>query len=191
MIRSAETRLYAGSWADGSLDLVAGAAVVLIGAGYVVEQPLVPVVVAPLALVAWPLLRQRVVEPRAGRVEFRRERRQRSTRETAWAVGLGAGCLVLVAVIALVARRGDLAASDAVDGLPAVLMALAAGMGAVLTRSPRFFWYGLVLVAAAVVTVLAGGGPGLPLVVGGAVVVATGGSLLNRLLAEARRQRSE
>jgi hypothetical protein len=186
-----ETRLYADAWADGSLDLVAGAAVVLIGAGYLVDQPLVPIVVAPVALVSWLWLKQRIVEPRTGRVEFRRERRRSTTREAAWALGFGAGCTTLVVVLALVARRGDLVASDAVDGLPAVLVALAAGVGAILTRSARFAWYGLVLVVAAVGTVLAGGGPGLPLLVGGAVVVVTGGALLRRLLAESRRQRSE
>ncbi|MCB2175686.1 MAG: hypothetical protein KQH57_07755 [Actinomycetales bacterium] len=184
---SPEARLYRASWADGSLDLVAGAAVIVIGAGYWTDLVVASIVVPPLALVAWQVLHRRVVEPRAGRVEFRRERRERSRRELGWSVGLGVAALVAVLAVlgAGVAARGAFP-GDLVDALPATLLAVLAVVAAGLTRSPRFAWYGALLLAAGAGAVLTGTGPGLTLVLAGAVVAATGAVLLARLVADAR-----
>jgi hypothetical protein len=75
--------------------------------------------------------------------------------------------------------------------LPAVLVALAAGLASVLTGARRFQAYGLVLIAAAAVTVLLDRGPALPLVVGGVVVVASGVILLTRFVRASRRYQEE
>ena len=185
-MRSPETRLFRASWADGALDLVAGVAVMATGAGYWMDLVAASVVVPPLALVAWLVLHRLVVEPRAGRVEFRRERRERSRRELRWLLGLGVA--VLVAVLAVLGggvARGALH-GDLVDALPATLLAVLAVATAGLTRSPRFAWYGALLLAAGAGAVLTGTGPGPTLVLAGAVVTTVGAVLLARLVVEAR-----
>jgi hypothetical protein len=145
------------------------------------------VVVAPLALVAWQVLHRRVVEPRAGRVEFRRARRERSRRELRWSLWLGLATLAAVlAVLGVgVSARGALP-GDLVDALPAVLLAIPAVVAAGLTRSPRFAWYGALLLLAGAGAVLTGTGPGPTLVLAGTVVTAIGTVLLARLVSEAR-----
>ncbi len=123
MRTSPETRLFGAFWADGTLDLVAGAAVILIGAGYLLDGlPLggfpVEAIVVPMALVTWMALRKWVVEPRMGYVEFSRRRRERSTRELTGTAGLGIGLLLLVAAVAFGLRGGTAGLADSVAALP-------------------------------------------------------------------------
>ncbi len=184
MLRTPEQRLYQASWSDGSLDLVGGVGTMVIGVGYVTDVVVATALVPPLAFTAWLLLRARVVRPRAGRAEPRRARRRRSRRELTWTVGVGVTLLVLAAIAGSV--LGSATPSTAVDGLPALLMALLALAAGALTRSPRFAWYAAALVAAGVVTVLLGTGAGMPLIVGGAVATVAGGILLAAFLADTR-----
>jgi hypothetical protein len=186
MADSPERRLFQAQWDDGSLDLVGGVAVLLIGVGYLVEQVLAEVVVVPLALVAWMALRARVIEPRAGHVTLSRPRRERSGRELAGTAGAGAGILVLFVVLALQAGGGDLDLAGWVDGLPALLVALPVVIGGALIRARRFAVYAAVLLFGAVAAVVTGVDPGVPLVVGGAVMAVAGAMLLARFLASTR-----
>ncbi len=192
MKRSPETRLFSSYWDDGTLDLLIGAAIVLLGVGYVFDLPLVEVVILPLALVMWPILRRRLVEPRAGYVEFARARQARVTWELRGTVALGVGLLVLALAAVLGTRSGALDLSRSVDALPAILVALGAGVTGGLIRAWRFAAYALVLAGAGVGAVLADTGPGLPLVVGGIVMWGWGAVLLVRFLTASRRfQESE
>jgi hypothetical protein len=192
MRQSPEVRLFRSYWEDGTLDLVAGASVVLIGFTYVFEQHVFVGVVLPLALVAWMVVRRWVVEPRAGYVEFSRSRRERSGREVVGALAAGTGLLILALLGAMGVRSGGLVPGDAVDALPALLIALGAGVAAGLTRAPRFGVYAALFVAVGAVTVWLGAAPGWPLAVGGFVTLASGTVLLARFLAASRRfQESE
>lgn len=186
MARSPEAQLYAEYWDDGILDLLAGFAVVLIGVGYMVEFFLTGAIVLPLALAIWVVLRKRVVEPRAGYVEFSRQRRERAGRELLGATVVGAGVLALALILMMLFRGGSVPGAY-VDALPAVLVALMAVMAGVLTRAWRFAAYAAVLVAVGSGAVLVGTGPGLSLVVGGLVVWGAGVVLLARFLAASRR----
>lgn len=186
MTRSAETRLFQAYWGDGTLDLVGGAGVVLIGLTYVMEQLVWVGAILPLALVTWWGIRRQVVEPRAGYVEFARSRRDRSERELVGMVGIGVGVLLLVAF------AGTRVASEAppaklVAGLPAVLLAVAAALTGGLTRSWRFGVYAAVFVAAAVATVALAADPGWPIVVAGLVMWVWGAVLFGRFLAASSR----
>jgi hypothetical protein len=186
MSASPERRLFQAYWDDGTLDLVVGAAVALIGVGYVVEQLLAEIVVVPLGIVAWMVLRARVVEPRAGYVKLSRSRRERSTRELAATVGVGIGMMVFCAALALKLRTGDADLARWVGGLPALLVALPVLIAGALIRAPRFSAYAAAFVLGAVACVPTGFGPGVPLMVGGAVMGAVGATLLARFLAGAR-----
>lgn len=188
-MRSAEARLYRASWQDGSVDLVSGVAVMAIGAGYWTDLVVASAVVPPLALVSWLALRRLVVEPRVGRVEFRRDRRERSRRELRWSLALGTLALAAVVVVAVLAGGASVRGTttgDLVDALPAVLLAVLAVAAAGLIRSPRFAWYGGLLLVAGAAAVLTGTGPGPALVAAGAVVAAAGTVLLTRLVVDAR-----
>jgi hypothetical protein len=186
MSPSPETRLFSSFWDDGVLDLVAGAAVALIGLGYMVEQYLVVAVVLPLGLTVWLLLRKRLVEPRAGYVEFSRGRRALVRRELLGAVALGGGLFAMILVLLGMSDRlpglGELG-----DAVPALLMAMMAVMAAGLTRAWRFVGYATLLAAGGVGTALVAGGPWLPLMIGGLVALVIGAVLLARFLAASRR----
>jgi hypothetical protein len=185
MLRTPEARLYRSTWSDGSIDLIAGFSVVAIGISYLFDLVFLTAIVPPVALVGWMVLRARVVEPRAGRAALRRDRRERARGELAVTAVVGVIAL-LAALVAVWAVRADLlSTADAVDALPAVLVALLALAAAVLTRSPRFIWYAVILVLGGVLTVVLGTGPAMPLLVGGAAAALTGGVLLGRLLAQA------
>lgn len=186
MQRSPESRLFTSFWDDGTLDLLAGAGVVVIGVSYLVEWHPVEAIVPPLALAAWMILRRWVVEPRAGYVEFSRQRRDRTGRALWGALALGAGLLVMT--LAMLGMRGRVTGLAAfVDALPALLVALGAVVTAGLTRAWRFAVYGAVLAVGGGGTVLLRTGPGLPLLIGGILAGGTGAVLLARFLAGSRR----
>ncbi len=183
-----ETDLFRSYWDDGLLDVLSGLALLVTGLGWESELGALAVIQAPLWIVLWGPLRRRIVEPRAGFVEFSLARRKRSARGLWWTVALGVGALVLVILAALFIREhGAPAASRLLSpGLPAVLVALAAGLASLLTGARRFRAYGLVLLAGAAATVLLARGPALPLVVGGLVVAVSGALLLGRFVRDSR-----
>lgn len=185
MMESPETKLFRGYWEDGTLDLVGGAAVVLIGLTYVLGQLFLVGAIVPVALVTWWGIRRQVVEPRAGYVDFSRSRRDRSGRELTGTVLVGVGALVLVAVGAL--RFAGGVAETLVAGLPALLLAVGAVLAGGLTRAWRFGGYAAVFLVAAVATVVLGTDPGWPVVASGLVVWVTGAVLFSRFLAASRR----
>lgn len=186
-----ERDLFRSFWDDGLLDILGGMALLLTGLGWESQLGPLAVVQAPLWIVLWTPLRRRLVEPRAGFVRFALERRRRNTIRLSWTVALGLGLFALVAVAALVAReRGSLpTAQQAVDGLPALLVALAAGLAGFLTGAKRFHAYGLGLVAGAAVTMVFPLGPAAPLVMVGMAAVATGLFLLTRFVRDSRDHR--
>ncbi len=187
VLRTPESRLFQASWSDGSIDLVGGLALVVIGLGYLTDLVIATALAPPLAFTAWWLLRTRVVEPRAGHAEPRADRRERSTRELGLTVAVGVAALVLALTGVLAVRADVLPGTDLVDGLPAALTAVLTLAAAALTRSLRFVWYAALLAVGAVLTVALGTGPGLPLMVGGGVAAVTGAVLLGTLLARTER----
>jgi len=183
-----ETELFRSYWDDGLVDLLSGLALLVTGLGWETELGALAVIQAPLWIVLWGPLRRRVVEPRAGFVRFSLARQERNVRGLGWTLALGVGFLAL-AGLALVVVRGQGAGAALqllVPGLPALLVAVAAGLAGLLTGARRFLAYGLALLAGALVTVLLGGGPALPLAAVGLVMVASGGTLLARFVQASR-----
>ena len=174
-----ERDLFRSFWDDGLLDLLCGAALLLTGLGWQSEVGPLAVLQAPLWIVLWVPLRRRLVEPRAGYVRFSLARRKRTTHGLRWTLALGLGLFALVAVAALVVHgRGAIPSLHQwVDALPAVLVAVAAALAALLTGAPRFYAYGLALLADGIIAALFDLGPAFPLV-GVALVVLTAGALL-------------
>jgi len=179
-----ETDLFRAYWDDGLLDLLGGLALLVAGIGWETTLGPLATVQAPLWIALWIPLHRKIVEPRAGFVRFSLARRQSTTHRLAWTLALGVGVFVLVAAVALLARGETVqpSARHLVAALPAALVALAAGIAAVLTGARRFLAYAVTLLAAGAATVLLGLGPALPLALGGLVATVSGGVLLRRFI---------
>ena len=76
-LASTEAQVFRAYWQDGVLDLLAGSALVTIGLAWITGFVLATVVVPPVAISMWPILRQRITRPRLGQVRFNAERRFR------------------------------------------------------------------------------------------------------------------
>jgi hypothetical protein len=183
-----EADLFHTFWDDGLLDLLAGAALLVTGVGWAIGIGPLAVLQAPLWGVVWPPLHRRLVEPRAGFVEFSRSRQERTRRGLWQALGDGVRALAVVGLLFLLVREGAGSASlpELVAGLPAMLVAVAACVAGVLTSARRFYGYAVVLVVGAAATVVLHLGPAMPLVVAGGVVALTGLSLLIRFVRGSR-----
>ncbi len=183
-----EPDLFRSYWDDGLLDLLSGLAVLGIGVGWAAGLGPLAALQPPLWVLLWTPLRRRIVEPRAGYVRFARSRRRRSARELGLTLVLGLTVLSLAVLAAAIVRSGGvtplLGSLDA--GIPALLVALPAGLAGLLTGARRFYAYALVLVAAAGAAALFPLGPALPLAAAGLVVAGTGAALLTRFLRASR-----
>lgn len=175
-----ESDLYRSYWDDGLLDVLAGSALLVMGAGWAIGLGALAVIQAPLWVLLWVPLRRRLVEPRAGFVEFSRSRQAQVRRGLRQALADGLRALAIVVLLAILVRETGASASgrEMIAGLPAVLVAAAAALAGALTSARRFYGYAVVLVVAAVATVLLDLGPAMPLVVASLVVIATGLSLI-------------
>lgn len=192
MTRAAKLKdasLFQAYWHDGLLDILCGLGVLVIGLAWIVDLGWLGVVQVPLWILLWAPLRRGIVEPRAGFVEFSSARRKR-TRRGLWQT-LALGVALLVATVALVSTLqtgagAGFAFRRLVAGLPAVLVAIGASLGGMLTGAGRFHVYGLAALAGAGAAVGLGWGPFTPLVVVGLVAVASGAFLLARFVRASR-----
>ena len=186
-----ESELFSVYWDDGLLDLLCGLALLATGCGWLIGLGPFAVVQAPLWVVLWTPLRQSLIEPRSGYVEFSRAHRQRTEHELGWAFGLGIAVFVLVALIGVGVRSGQLRldSPDLVAGLPAALIGVAAVLAALLTGARRFYAYAVVLLVCAAVTGAAGWSPAVPITVAGFVVTVSGAILVVRFIRSRRRFR--
>lgn len=177
-----EAKVFRAYWQDGLLDLVAGSTVVLIGFGWIAGLWISGIVVPPVALVAWPILRRRITEPRLGAVRFGPERRSRMRH------GLVAVCSLGVVLAGFVFPRLVLDRSPSellrwlAPGIPALILAALALSASEALRIARFALYGAAFVVAALGAAALDVDPGWPMAAGGALMIASGARLLVRFL---------
>jgi predicted small integral membrane protein len=141
-----ERRVFRTFWADGLLDLFGAVGVFGIGMAWtfdlVVVGALVPAVLVPL----WQPLRQRLIEPRLGLVEFSEQRERRNNARLLTTALFGVGTLILVVALYFGRTRlGMDAPVSLIAGLPAILLAVLGIVTAFLTASPRFLAYAAIL----------------------------------------------
>ena len=179
-----ENQLFRTYWDDGLLDLVCGVALLCIGVGWWFQQVVLAAVAPALIWPLWAPLRRKLIEPRAGFVEFSHARQQHVHRSLRLTLLLGIGAFLLgIGAFAYVQYQGM--DSDYIRIIPAVPAALLAGgafIGAQFTRARRFMIYGLVMLLAAGVTAVYDLGPAVPMLIGGIVVTLSGLSLMIRFL---------
>lgn len=178
---SLEKRVFRSYWEDGLLDLFAALGVLIVGVSWAFDFPVGGALAPALLIPLWGPIRQRVIEPRLGRVEFTddREHRTRATLRAAIYVGLGVLALAILAYLGR-DRIGALGAAGLSAGLPAVLLAIMAVLAAILIASPRFVLYAGVLVTAGVAGALQGLEPGRILLEAGAFILCVAVFLLTR-----------
>jgi len=182
-----EAELFRSYWDDGLLDLLAGSALLVTGVGWAIGLGPLAVIQAPLWVALWIPLRGRLVEPRAGYVEFSRCRQADTRRAMRQALGDGVRALAAVALLVYLVRQGGGASlREVIPGLPAVLVAAAAVVAGALTSARRFHWYAVVLVLGAVAAVVLHLGPAAPLVVASLVVIGTGLVMIVRFVRGSR-----
>lgn len=179
-----EATLFHSYWDDGLLDLLGGLGLLGLGIAWAFDLPLVGVALPAILIPLWEPLRRRIVEPRAGYVEFSRGRQASTNRGLLLTLASGAGVLALVLAVYALARDSatGLLGARAVQGLPATLVAVLAVLTGLLIGARRFALYGVVLVLAATGTILLEGGPAAPMMIGGVVVLVSGAALMSRFL---------
>lgn len=180
-----EAALFHSYWDDGVLDILGGVGLLGVGVAWSFGQPAVGAVVPAALVPLWIPLRRKIVEPRAGFVEFSRSRKRRVARGLNGTLILGVVALAGALAAYFSAPTGQGSAMDSlVAGLPAALLALLAMLTGLLTGAQRFALYGIALAFAAVATILMDGGPAVPMLAVGALVLCAGVALLVRFLAD-------
>lgn len=184
-----EAALFRTYWDDGLLDLVCGLAVLSIGIGWWFRQVVLAAVAPAVIWLLWAPLRRKLIEPRAGFVEFSHARQQHAQRSLRLTLLLGIGAFLLgIGAFLYVQWQGM--GSEYIRIIPAVPAALLAGgafIGAQFTRARRFLVYGVVMLVVAGLTAVYDLGPAAPMLIGGIVVTLSGSSLLIRFLQASAR----
>ena len=182
ILTKAERRIFRAFWQDGLLDIIAGAAVALIGAGWLFGA-FVPSLALPIVGVfVWQEARRRITEPRLGSVEFS-EGRVRDIRYGLIAI-VSLGLVVggnLVTRIWLADSPTPFSRWFA-PAIPAAIIAAMSLSGAAALGLWRFVGYGAVFGAAGLTVAAVEGEPWWALIGGGAVVTLCGAAMLARFL---------
>lgn len=178
---SLEKRVFRSHWEDGLLDLFAALGVLVVGLSWTFDFPVGAALAPALLIPLWRPLRERLIEPRLGRVEFTDDREHRTRAMLRAGLYAGVGVLAL-GILAYLGRDriGTLEAANLVAGLPAVLLAVMAVLASIMIASPRFVLYAGVLVLAGVAGALQGLEPGRILLEAGAFILCVAVFLLIR-----------
>jgi len=173
---SIESRLLTSFWDDGLLDILVGIGLLAIGLAWVAGSVALAPVCAPILIVLWRPLRERIVEPRAGYVRFTVSRRRETRLNLLAVVAVGLGALAVVITLQLLTARGVMAPPDGhwTSAIPAGIVALGLAMAAALTGATRFYWYAAGLIGLAQVFSTLMDRPEAPLIAGGAFVLFSG-----------------
>jgi MFS family permease len=161
-----ENQVFRTYWHDGLLDVFGAVAVLAIGVFWIAELHVFGAIVPAMLVPLWGPFRQRFVEPRLGLVEFSEERERRNTNRL-WLVVMG-GAVAFALVMALYFLRTRLGVNPSVSliaGLPALLLALLAGITAFLVSTLRFLVYAALLATAGIAGAIFGLEPGNILVI--------------------------
>jgi hypothetical protein len=185
-----EQRTYRAYWSDGLLDLLAGAALVAIGVGWLCDGVVFGAIAPALLVPLWAPLRKRFTVPRLGHVEFASSREARN--QAFLSLMLWAGVLSFLLGVGIYFTRGADLGRWVVHAFPGAMI----GVGAIATARAlglrRFFVYGAISIGAgALVGLGAGVNPGWSFLVTGISALLGGGVLATRFVARHPRNGGE
>jgi hypothetical protein len=177
-----EKRLFQHYWDDGLLDLFVGLATLAVGLCWAFDLVAIGAVIPALLTPFWTLLRRKLVEPRAGLVEFSDSRVSENRKMLIYSIILGLG--MFGTFLILHARVPDLGALPGlvIPAVPALLLALLALIAGLWLGLPRFVGYAAAFCAAGIIVALADARPEIAFFAGAVVVLANGARLLTRFL---------
>lgn len=174
-----EERVYRSRFTSGLLEIFVGAALVLIGLGWLTGHLAIVSVVPVLLALLWPSVTSRVVSPRAGRVTFRAPRKRRERRGLVIMALLGGLTFVaLVALLVVGLGSESLLARDLVRGLPAFLLAVGSLVAASVFGIRRTYFYAIPLLVGAALSIVLRIDPGWSLLGSGVVIFLAGAVFL-------------
>ncbi|KAA3614299.1 MAG: hypothetical protein DWQ01_00935 [Planctomycetota bacterium] len=182
LLGNPEDRLYRAYWQDGSLDLFAGIAALIVGVAWILDLvwlgPIAPALTVPM----WMSFRSSVIEPRLGKIRFQNQRRLR-LRRAHWIMVI-VGLLVLAfGVFRYLHTHSDSGSEllqDWIAALPGALLGIMAIQAALLFQLPRFLLYGGVFLASGLLFSFWKLEPGWSIAAGGFITMVCGMGLLAR-----------
>lgn len=186
-VNSIESRLFSTYWDDGLLDLFFGLCAIAIGVLWsldlVAAGPIVPVALIPF----WSPLRRRLIEPRAGIVEFGDRRTRGNRRVLLDALWLG---LALFGLLVFLYWSGDSGGEALISivtlavpvwvvipAVPAWLVGLLAALIGTWLKLTRFWIYAVSYVVCGLAIIGTRHEPQVA-VIGGGILTAIGGAVL-------------
>ena len=173
-----EGMAYKSRWRDGLLDLLGGIGVLFVGVAWDAGLFWAPAIAVPILLMAWIVVRRRVVEPRIGRVTFRNERRERERGLNRAVLWFGLGILLFFIALDVFEMRnaGGVGAwfQERIAALPVTLLALMALQAAIMTGVTRFVGYAALFLATGTICTRLGLEPGPQILIGGGGVFLCG-----------------
>jgi hypothetical protein len=183
-----ERQSYHSRWKDGTLDLTGGLGVLGVGGTWSLDIYWGVGFLVPILITLWFILRSKLVEPRIGRVRFRRERRETEKSGAQGSAWVGVGLLAAVLVIHVFQLRGGGGGgrwlAEWIAGLPCALLALMALATAAVTGLVRFITYAGVLLLTATVATPLGMEPAPQLLIAGGLITLAGLIRFARFLKE-------
>jgi len=181
-----ETRLFKSFWDDGLLDILCGISLLAIGIGWGLHHAVISTVAPPLLVPLWGPLRRRLVEPRAGYVEFSQARQEKTRTGLKVTFALLVGTFLLgIGAFLYLQTAGDGEAGGIaryIQGLPGILLGVGALITAQITGARRFAVHALLLISFGAVTIALQLGPAMPMLAGGVAVTLSGLILMIRFL---------
>jgi hypothetical protein len=183
LLEQMEKKAFRTFWNDGLLDLMVGLAIVAVGLSWWQDMAVMGAIAPAVCVSMWKPIRQRLVEPRQGFVEFSVQRQNRSRRFLTGMMIFGTALMLLGILVYLKLGSGfSLSMSSFIPALPAALIALMALAFAMYTTCWRYYLYCAVLLGAAAVTFLWELDPGPPLCIAGLIISAVGLQVLIEFL---------
>ena len=182
-MNSLERQVFRTYWNDGLLDLFGAIGVLAIGIAWLADLHVFGAIVPAMLVPLWAPLRQRLIEPRLGLVEFSDDRERRNTRRLGMVAAFGAGTLGLAVILYFARTRlGIQADVSLIAALPALLLALLAIMTALLVSTGRFLLYAALLAISGIAGALYGIEPGPILVIAAVPMLGIALVVLGRFL---------
>jgi hypothetical protein len=181
-----ETRLFKAFWDDGLLDIFCGVALLAVGIGWGLHQVLLASVVPPILVPLWGPFRRKLVEPRAGYVEFSQARKEKTRTGLKVTFALCVGAFLLGVGMFLYLRVASIEegywVAGFIPGLPAMLLGVGALIAVQLTGARRFVVYALLMVSFGAATIALQFGPAMPMLASGMALTLSGAVLMVRFL---------
>ncbi len=177
-LKAIEKRAYLSIWEDGLIDVFAGVALLGLGLFWLTDYAVFGGLLPALLIPFWPAARRWITVPRAGSVQFSRERRATERRKLSGLLFAGSATLLLGVALYFTVVRDGVSSREwlaaAIPALPGILLAFGATLTGSMIGARRFYAYGVLLVVGGGVGIWLRLEPGVYMAAAGAVILLAG-----------------